>query len=177
MSNIIQFPTQVRVEDGALNADHPFLNSPLYQKMLKDERVWAPVAVELGVIAERGAGARCPDATRAVSLTPLRSSVKNRTRLADVFAALALLKPGFDGKVLTQFGVQICRWPFPGDPMLISVDLGQFSHAAKFYEKAKVENWRTAVAHDCQALDIVAPLDKLYHTAVAYFEIPTSCER
>lgn len=177
MSKIIQFPTQTRVEDGALNADNPFLNTALYEKLLKDENEWAPVAAELASIAQRGAGARCPDATRALSLLPLRSSVKNRARLADVFAALSMLQPGFNGKVLTQFGVEICRWPFPGEPMLISVDLGQFSLAAKFYEKANMENWRTLVAQDCREMNFVAPLDNLYHTAVAFFEIPTVAER
>lgn len=174
MGNIIQFPTQTRVEDGALGADNPFLNSPLYEKLLKEDNERKPIAAELADIAARGAGAWCPDATQALSLELLRSSTKNRARLADVFTALSERQSGFDGKILTQFGIDIRRWAAqPGDPMLIAVDIGQYSLAAKFFDKAKVAHWRTLIAHDCKELNVVTPAGNIYHTVDAFFEIPT----
>lgn len=172
-AKIIEFPTERRIAAGAIQAANPFLNTPLYEGLLKHQNEAVIVAQELQAIVNAGgSGKRSPDPRNALSLSTLLQTEKRGRTLVEALHSIAERQPGPHEKWLEPFGLQILA--YADDHIRIAVELDQHSNADKIFKKAGFPNWRSLVARDCSQLLIEPMFYPFFVTAKAVFYIGES---
>ncbi len=127
---------------------HPFVGTPLYDRLSDFEREDAKLCAELQAVK---AGNRASDPRHAPSLAPL-GKIKRRGRtFHEALLSIASNEPGGHGEKLSPFGVEL---RYAGETIEMGVDVSLESKAAATLKKAWGENWRTVVIADASALEI-----------------------
>lgn len=180
MSKIIQFPTERRVEEGADNADNPFLNTPLFAMLQKYASDRKPVTDEHDKIAKAGAGKRDPNPLTARSFALVLNSVRLGVTLREVLTDLSNDVLAGRPHSLTKFGMELVHYAdtlgMPGSRAIdkchwIYVDLSYDSKAEAIFKKAKIPNWRTEIARDCAEIK-PGHRSEYYNSFEAMFILP-----
>lgn len=165
-AKIIAFPTQARLNAGAYRAENPFLNSGLFEGMLKYENECRSVATELeAIVMAGGSNKRCPDPRKALSLQPLRAVSRRRYKLPEIFEHILARRYTFE-QYLGQFG--FAAWSSDADNVQLALDLSPFSKAEAIFQRAGIHNWRSLVMQDAAKL-VVEPTIFPHMSAHAIF--------
>lgn len=173
MDNIIKFPSERRADEGAPNAESPWLGSNLYAGQQTFEVKERATALELLEVEKLGAGKHGVNPLKAPSWLPLMTVKRKHRTLREVLTSIS--ETGHGGEELNAWGVQCVAWRAAEVELVVSLEAD--SKAGPLFLKAGAPQWRKAIAHDSAALKLERPEAAIFDfdhfvKAWAYFTLP-----
>lgn len=173
MTNIIKFPSDKRADNGATQAENVWLGTPHYEGQMALANKERATAAELLEIEALGAGNHGPNPLNAPSWQPLMTVKRKSRTLREVLISVS--ETGHSYQDLNAWGIQCVN--AGTERMELVFNLEADSKAGPLFLKAKVPQWRKALAHDAHGLKLERGRTRIYDfdhfvTAWARFTLP-----